>query len=64
MESHGCADSARHQSAKPFFYRVYLSELATSATGSDSVIVVVVDLMSCLRKVYWDAGRLEPLCGG
>ncbi len=63
VESHGYADSARHPSAKPFFYRVSLSELATSAAGSDP-IVVVVDLMSCLRKVYWDAGRLKPLCGG
>ena len=49
------------------FYSVDIAEMADKkrrASSSETNPVLVVDLMSCLKKFYVDVAALDVICGG
>ena len=49
------------------FYSVDIAEMAAKKRGSPSSEtnpILVVDLMSCLKKFYVDVAALDVICGG
>ena len=43
-----------------YFYQVDIAQLCRNHPNP----IIIVDVMSCMRKLYVDIGNLELICGG